>query len=188
MYGGGKDTPTNSQTRYKKKDKSDYKSRRKAPNERGNNGGSEHQKKGNATRKRSNESNSDRSNYDRPRKTKHDYTDKYVATAVGSNFYSYSQTQSEDVIKKTTDLDLSTEDEGNNGYTPNVQSGTGSFHPPRNGRKHRKSRAGSQQEQGYMPDNPYHDVDLGDYDNYAVVYKDRLRRGLEDVSAEESDV
>lgn len=166
--------------RYKKKDESDYKKRKNNTNENRNEAGSERPRRSNAFRTRSNGSAS--SNTDHPRKTKHNYTDKYIATAVGSNFYNYNPSQSQDVVKKTTDLDASIEDEVEHSRDYTKQSGTSSFRPTCKVKKqHRVTERVSRESW----DENFADADQENM--YGVNYNEHLRRSLEDWSAEESD-
>ncbi|XP_060605941.1 uncharacterized protein LOC132758342 [Ruditapes philippinarum] len=176
------DNKSYGQTRYKKKEESDYKKRKGTSTKDQISGGNEKPKRSNAFRTVSNGSAS--SNTDRPRKTKHDYTDKYLATATGSNFYNYNPTQTQDVVKKTTDLDVSTEDECDRARGQTDQSGTSSFTSPKiKGKqkgKHASKGAGNDEWNEHCPD-------VIEDNLYSMSYKEHLRRSLDYWSAEESD-
>lgn len=125
---------------------------------------------------------------DVPRKTTHDYAEKYVATAAGSNFYSYDPSPNAEPSTNLDDDDDGNDDDvipGLNDHSVNPENTCSSFKPAGNKITRKKKRSGGERRRSGAEDSGGRS---GGTDVYAVCYKDRLRKNLDNWSAEESDV
>ncbi|KAH3733127.1 uncharacterized protein LOC127851183 [Dreissena polymorpha] len=142
---------------------------------------SDHLKRSNANRQRSNGSS------EGPRKARRDHAENYVATAAGSNFYQYDQpARAEPRTNLDDDSTYNEVDLGNPGPA-NItgNGGTSSFRPAsREGRRKRRAPRGP----GSRHSDWESEGERADHEVYAISYKNRLQKNLDDWSAEESDV
>ena len=112
--------------------------------------------------------------------------DKYVATATGSNFYSYEPQTTEPFTNLDDDSasehDVSQHSNGSHGNG----GGSGSSFKTYGGNGARKKRRSAERRR-YL-DNDGDRSRKDSMEVYAVSYKDRLKKNLDNWSAEESDV
>lgn len=133
------------------------------------------------SRKRSNSSSSSRNTTDITRKEKYDYADKFVTTAVGSNFYSYNLT-----VEQTTSIEDAIDDcivEINSQKVDmDVNAGVCKSKPPKKATRAHKVKESKERKRDRWNESFEDDENMNVHN-----FREQLKRSVEDWSAEESD-